>query len=110
MRAIGGAAATSARALRVSTLVANDERQMLDPASGWSLQGLVYAPTNAVVAGALHLDRTALERAAEQIPEGALAPLPPGTDAAIQQLQDLLRCTRIVSVADPLLVSTCSGP
>ena len=110
LRAVGKAALQSARALRVSALVDNDERQMLDPASGWSLQGLVYAPTNAVVAGALHLDRTALERAAEQIPEGALAPLPPGTDAAIQQLQDLLRCTRIVSVADPLLVSTCSGP
>ncbi len=106
LRAVREAAAQSARALRVSALLSRDERRMLDPTSGWALQGLVYAPTDARVL----LDRTALARAAQQIPRGALAPLPPGTDAAIQQLQDLLRCIGIVSDADPLLVSTCNGP
>ena len=110
LRAVGEAAMQSVRALRVSVLLRSDERRMLDPASGWALQGLVYAPTNAVVSGALQLDRTALARATEQIPGSALAPLPPGTDAAIQQLQDVLRCMRVVRLTDPLLVSTCNGP
>ncbi len=108
--AVSQSATRDNRALRVSVLVARDERAMLNPRVGWTLQGLVYAPDAAVAARATSLDHAALVRAAEQLPPSTLAPLPAGVDAAYQLMQDALSCTRITSVTDTLLVSTCSGP
>ena len=97
------------RPLRVSALVERVDRLRLSSTSGWALQGLVYAPDSVAGAGATALDLRRLREAREQLPMGALAPLPPQADPAAQTAQDLLRCTMVSSLADSLLVSGCSG-
>ena len=110
LRSVSTAATAARRSLRVSVLLARDERHMLDPDVGWLLQGLVYAPSAATSRLTAALDQAALAGAQAQVPPTMLRPLPPGADAAALLLQDLLRCTGIRSVVDPLLVSTCNGP
>ena len=102
-------ATVTKRALRVSALLSRDDRNLLDPLAGWSLEGLVYAPSRQLQAKAVGLDLPALTLARDRVPPSALERLPDGSDGAAWQLQDLLRCTRITSLADPLLVSACGG-
>jgi hypothetical protein len=97
------------RPLRVSALVERTDRLRLSPASGWALQGLVYAPDSVAGAGGTTLDLRRLRASREQLPMGALAPLPPHADPAAETAQQLLRCTMVSSLADSLLVSGCSG-
>lgn len=101
--------ATSAkREVRVSALLTRADRLLVAPTGAWRLEGLVYAPV-AGAAGTTVLDPARLARAAEQVPPSALAPLPPGADPAADVTQALLRCTRVSSLADTLLVSGCNG-
>lgn len=102
-------AAERRRAVRVSTMLSRNDRLQLDPTLGWALQGLVYAGDSTLAAGRTGLDLTALRRSREQLPESALAPLPAGADPAAQTVQELLRCTRVSTAADSLLVSGCGG-
>lgn len=97
------------RAVRVSTLLSRSDRLLLDPARGWVLQGLVYAPDRVLGAGRTGLDLPALLRSRASVPIGALQPLPPGADPAAQTAQELLRCTQVSTPADSLLVSGCGG-
>lgn len=96
------------RDVRVSALLSRADRLKVAPAGAWRLEGLVYAPV-AGVPGATVLDHARLARAAAQVPPSALAPLPPGADPAADVTQALLRCTRVSSLTDTLLVSGCSG-
>ncbi len=98
------------RPLRVSALVDRAQRVALDSTMGWALQGLVYQPSLLVPRGTVALDQFALARARELVPPTSLAALPDGADGAIEQIQSLLRCSHILSLADPLLVSACNGP
>ena len=109
LREVMRQAIASKRALRVSALLPRDDRNLLDPSVGWSLQGLVYAPSPLLEAKSVGLDLPALLRARDRVPPSSLVPLPDGSDGAAWQLQDLLRCTRITALADPLLVSACGG-
>ncbi len=109
LNASATAAQSSRRAIRVSVLVSADDRRRIDPSAGWSLEGLVYAPTKDVVAGSVGLNLPALVQSAEKVPLSALSSLPPGADAASEHMQMLLRCTRIRSLADTSLVVTCNG-
>lgn len=102
-------AVASKRAVRVSALLSRDERNLLDPASGWALQGLVYAPSALLEARSVGLDLPALLRARERVPPSSLTRLPDGSDGAAFQLQNLLKCTGVTSLADALLVSACGG-
>jgi hypothetical protein len=97
------------RAVRVSTLLTRKDRVLLDPTRGWALQGLVYAPDSLLAAGTTGLDLAALRRSREQVPASALAPLPPAADPAAETVQELLRCTRLSTMVDSLLVSGCGG-
>lgn len=95
------------RAVRVSTMLSARDRERVAPLKGWQWEGLVWAPSDELAAGAVATDLTRLRRAAEQMPRSVLAPLPPGSDAAARAVQRLLRC-----LAEPpanLLVSDCSG-
>jgi len=98
------------RDVRVSTLLARADRQRIDRTQGWALQGLVYAPSAGTAPGAITLDAPALARAREQVPRAVLAPIPAGADPAVAQMQSLLRCTQVVRIDDPLLVSSCNAP
>lgn len=98
------------RPLRVSALVDRTQRNALDLTMGWALEGLVYGPSALVPRGTVGLDQAAMARARELVPPSTLATLPSGTDGAVEQIQALLRCTRITSLTDPLLVSACNGP
>jgi hypothetical protein len=109
LQSVADAAARDRRALRVSAQVTAAERRLLDPASGWMLEGLVYAPSAAVPPGQVMLDTRRMRQAHEAVPRSAWAPLPPGTDPAAQVVQDLLRCTAVTHPADTLLVSGCGG-
>ena len=109
IRAIIFNAASKGRVYRVSTLLEGRDRARLDPSVGWALQGLVYAPTPALARGSTGLDRAALAGWRERVPPSALRPLPEGIDGAGRQIQGLLRCTRVISLDDPLLVSVCNG-
>ena len=109
LREVMRQAVAAKRAVRVSALLSRDERNLLDPSVGWALQGLVYSPSAGLEAKSVGLDLPALARARNRVPPSSLGPLPPGSDGAASQLQDLLRCTRINTLADPLLVSACGG-
>jgi hypothetical protein len=97
------------RPYRVSALLEARDRIRLDPSMGWALQGLVYAPSTVLARGSTGLDRAALATWRARVPPSALGPLPHGIDGAGQQVQGLLRCTRVTDVADTLLVSHCNG-
>jgi hypothetical protein len=94
----------------VSTLLARGDRERIDRAQGWALQGLVYASAPGTAAGARLLDRAALARHRDQVPSSALQPVPAGADPVVLQIQALLRCAQVVRIDDPLLVSSCHAP
>ena len=98
------------RDVRVSTLLARVDRDRVDRTQGWALQGLVYAPSVRSAPGTIALDLPALTRARWQVPPAVLAPIPAGADPAVAQMQALLRCTQVVRIDDPLLVSSCNAP
>lgn len=102
-------AAALRRPLRVSALLPRADRLRLDPAHGWALQGLVYAPDSTAAFGETILDPRALQASRDQVPPGALRPLPVHADPAAVTAQELLRCTGVTSLADRLLVSGCNG-
>lgn len=102
-------AALLRRPVRVSALLERSDRVRLDPAHGWALQGLVFAPDSTAAMGETRLDLRALRSSREAVPAGALAPLPPHADPAAFSAQELLRCATVSSLADSLLVSGCSG-
>ncbi len=109
LRSIAAAAGARGRPYRVSTLLSARDRRRIDPASGWALEGLVYAPASVLGAGVVGIDRAALAEWRERVPPSALAPLGRGVDGAGEQVQALLRCTRVTSPQDSLLVSGCNG-
>lgn len=109
LREVMRQALAARREVRVSALLSPDDRNLLDPTVGWALQGLVYAPSAQLVAMSVGLDLPALARARDKVPPSSLNALPLGSDGAAAQLQLLLRCTRIITLADPLLVSACGG-
>lgn len=102
-------AASKGRPYRVSTLLDLRGRNAIDPAAGWVLEGMVYAPSQSVARGTVALDRAALATWRERVPPSALAPIPESIDGAPQQIQELLQCTRLTEASDPLLVSVCHG-
>ncbi|WP_310569254.1 DUF2723 domain-containing protein [Gemmatimonas sp.] len=110
LRAIMVHATDDGRDVRVSALLSRIDRDRVDRTQGWALQGLVYAPSATTAPGAIALDAAALARAREQLPRSALAPIPAGADAAVTQMQALLRCTQVQRFDDPLLVSSCNAP
>jgi hypothetical protein len=109
LRAIGDSAVAHRRALRVSVFLAAADRAMLQPESGWMLQGLVYAPTTSLKAGVTGLDLAALAAAAETIPVAIMKPIREGVDNTAEVMQNLLRCTGITTLQDPLLAAVCNG-
>jgi len=110
LRSIMIHATEDGRDVRVSTLLAGPDRDRIERTQGWALQGLVYAPSASTARGAITLDTPALARAREQVPRAVLAPIPAGADPAVAQMQSLLRCTQVVRIDDPLLVSSCNAP
>lgn len=109
LKSIAAAAGANGRRYRVSTLLAARDRRRIDPAMGWALEGMVYAPSSDLTAGEVGIDRAALAEWRERVPPSALAPLPRGVDGAGEQVQALLRCTRVTTPHDRLLVSGCNG-
>ena len=97
------------RPIRVSVLLSARERRLIDPEAGWMLEGLVFAPTNALRPGTVGLVPAVMIRAGELVPPSALGALPRDADAAASQLQDMLRCTQVRLLTDSLLVATCNG-
>lgn len=97
------------RPVRVSALLSRADRVRANPAYGWALQGLVYAPDSSAAFGETVLDQRALRATRDQVPPGALQPLPRHADPAASTAQELLRCTTVSSLADSLLVSGCGG-
>ncbi|MDQ8171586.1 MAG: DUF2723 domain-containing protein [Gemmatimonadota bacterium] len=110
LRSVVLQAAARGRPVRVSTLLAREDRERMDRAQGWALEGLVYAPAPGTAAGTRRLDRAALARQRDQVPPSALRPVPAGADPVVRQIQELLRCTQVVRIDDPLLVSSCHAP
>ncbi len=114
LQSVMSQARDSGREIRVSTLLSRGDRQRIDRSQAWALQGLVYTPTpgfpGGTAPGAITLDVGALARARAQLPRSVLAPLPAGADPAVVQLQALLRCTQVLRLDDPLLVSSCNAP
>ncbi|WP_411278514.1 protein O-mannosyl-transferase family [Gemmatimonas sp.] len=98
------------RDVRVSTLLTRADRDRIDRTQGWALQGLVYAPSASTAPRSITLDAAALARSRETVPLSVLAPIPAGADPAVAQMQALLRCTQVVRIDDPLLVSSCNAP
>lgn len=109
LRAIGDSAVARRRAIRVSAYVSAAERNSVQPRHGWLLQGLVYAPTNALKAGAVGLDLATLSDARRAVPPAFLAPLHSGVENVGETMQRLLKCTGIETLADPLLAAVCNG-
>jgi len=97
------------RAVRVSTLLDARDRRLIEPAAGWVLEGLVYSPSFDLAGGTVGLAPATLTRAEAQIPIAAFRALPPDADPAAIQMQGLLHCTRVRSLADTLLVGTCNA-
>ncbi len=97
------------RPIRASAMLSASDRRGIEPTLGWVLQGLVYAPSNAVPAGTVGLDLPALTAAQNRVPPAVLMSLPRGTDPGAISMQDLLRCTAIRVLTDTLLVKTCNG-
>jgi hypothetical protein len=102
-------AASSRRAVRVSTLLPKRDRLAVARQAGWVLEGLVWRADSTVEQGATALDLPALRKSAGQVPPAAFRRLPPGADPAAELTQTLLRCTTVTSLADTLLVSGCGG-
>ncbi len=109
LSATATAAQAARRAIRVSVLLSAADRTRIDPSVGWALEGLVYAPSKDLVAGSVGLNLPALVQSAERVPLSALSPLSRGADGASEQVQSLLRCTRLRSLADTSLVAACNG-
>ncbi|HYW30777.1 MAG TPA: DUF2723 domain-containing protein [Gemmatimonas sp.] len=109
LRSIVIQSARANRPYRVSALLAARDRNRIDPSSGWALEGIVYAPSASVPRGTVALDLMVLMDARERVPPSVFEPLLPGIDGAGEQIQGLLRCTRLTSAADSLLVSMCQG-
>ncbi|MFO0242703.1 protein O-mannosyl-transferase family [Gemmatimonas sp.] len=109
LRGVMQSARMARRPVRVSTLLEASDRRRLDPASGWALQGLVYAPDSTVPGGRTALDLRALRASRDLLPVGALDPLPVHADPAAHTAQELLRCTQLTTRTDTLLVSGCNG-
>ncbi len=97
------------RPIRASAYLSAADRRAIDPSAAWALEGLVYAPDYSLPAGSVGLKPAALVNAANRVPPAALMPLPPGSDGAAEQMQQLLRCTQVRSLSDSLLVATCNG-
>ncbi|MEP6834571.1 MAG: DUF2723 domain-containing protein [Gemmatimonas sp.] len=108
MAAIGQNLEAHHRPLRVSTYLSKSERNQLMPASGWVLQGVVYAPSDSVAAGAVGLDAAAIARTRAEIPPSFLAPLT-DFEGSLSLMQRLLRCAMVTSLDDPLLAGPCNG-
>lgn len=102
------AATAQQRAVRVSVLVSREDRNRLQPTTGWVLEGMVYAPDGAIAPGAVGLNLRALTQTANQIPPSALMTLAPGSGGAASQMQALLRCAQVRELTDTLLVGTCN--
>jgi len=109
LASIASQAIAGRRAIRVSALLSRVDRNLIDPTAGWALEGLVYAPSALLQAGTIGLDLPRLIEARERVAPTMLRALPPGTDAGGHQLQQLLRCTQVARLEDPLLVSACGG-
>ena len=109
LSSVAARARSLGRPLRVSALVDRAQRNALNFTMGWALEGLVYQPSALIPRGTVGLDHAALARARELVPPSSLATLPSGADGAVEQIQALLRCTRITTLTDPLLVSACNG-
>ena len=108
LRAIGRNLKAQHRPLRVSTYLSKSERNHLLPASGWVLQGVVYAPSDSVLAGEVGLDAAAVSRTRNEIPPSFLLPLT-DFEGSISLMQRLLRCATVTSLNDPLLAGPCNG-
>jgi hypothetical protein len=109
LASIGDSALARHRALRVSAFLSAAERKMVQPAHGWLLEGLVYAPTEALAAGVTGLDLGVLARASRAVPPSFLTPISGGVDNTSETMQMLLRCTGVTSLDDPLLARVCNG-
>ncbi len=70
---------------------------------------MTYAPSASLAPGTTGIDRAALANWRDRVPPFALEPLKPGIDGAGEQVQALLRCTRVTTPQDTLLVSGCNG-
>lgn len=105
---IGDYSATRHRPLRVSVYLSAGERKQLRPAGGWMLQGVVYAPDDSAPAASVQLDLPALARARAKVPPSFLEPLN-DLDGTASMMQRLLKCTSILTLADPLLAGSCNG-
>jgi len=108
LEAIGRSVQEQHRPLRVSTYLSKSERNRLLPASGWLLQGVVYAPSDALAAGVVGLDVAAIARTRGEIPLSFLRPLT-DFEGSISLMQRLLRCATVTSLSDPLLAGPCNG-
>lgn len=109
LRAISARAASSRRAVRVSTMLSRADRDRIDPTVGWAFEGLVYSPADGLSAGRVALDMRTLLTARDRVPPSLLQPLPVWADGSAFHVQQLLRCTRVDRLDDPLLVSACGG-
>ncbi|MEO7359704.1 MAG: DUF2723 domain-containing protein [Gemmatimonadaceae bacterium] len=108
LSAIGAYTLAKKRPLRVSVYLSKRERNQLRHASGWVLQGVVYAPSDEIAAGSVGLDLQALAKARGEMPPTFLRPFD-DFDGAPSLMQRLLRCTQVQSLADPLLAGPCNG-
>lgn len=108
LQAIGSHAAARHRPLRVSVYLSATERKNIRPAGGWRLEGVVYAPDDALAAGTLELDEVAIARSSAKVPPSFLAPLN-DFDGTASMMQRLLKCTTVRSLDDPLLAGSCNG-
>ncbi|MFN9204514.1 MAG: protein O-mannosyl-transferase family [Gemmatimonas sp.] len=109
VRSVMAEAEADGRAVRVSASLPRADRLQLDAGAGWALEGLVFSPSRELPAGSTGLDRAARRRNAGQVPPSAFTALPRASDPAAETAQTLLRCTRVTTLADPLLVSGCNG-
>lgn len=97
------------RPMRVSVQLSAEERRQIDPTVGWLLEGMVYAPSNAITAGSVGLVPAALVSAGDRVSPSALKPVARGVDRTAIYMQALLYCTKVRSLVDTLLVATCNG-
>lgn len=108
LAAIGEYTLAKKRPLRVSVYLSKGERNRLRPASGWVLQGVVYAPSDEIAPGSVGLDLQALARARAEMPPSFLKPFA-DFDGAPSLMQRLLSCTQVKALNDPLLAGPCNG-
>lgn len=108
LAAIGDFTDSTRRELRVGVYLSARERNRLRPASGWMLQGVVWAPSAEVAPGGIGLDVAALTRARAEVPPSFLERINT-FDGTVPMMQQLLRCVQVSSLADPLLAGPCNG-